>query len=161
MGPAASPMSKTVPNTPIAAPRPRAEARSAVSALVTGVTAPTPRPSSGATRMKAVRLSLRNISGSAVAQSSRPMTMTGIRPIVSFTPLSESRKERPMRKTLVIAGTLLLATPATSAMPHDADSYQDFFNHSLDHAQHQRFHQQFNAEHRDAHEEGFANPQEH
>src|SRR5438445_2189671 len=59
MGPAASPMSQMVPNTPMAAPRRRAEARSAMSALVTGVTAPTPRPSSGATRTKAIRLSLR------------------------------------------------------------------------------------------------------
>ena len=43
------------------------------SALLTGVTAPTPRPSSGATRTKTVRLSLRKISGSAVAQSKGPL----------------------------------------------------------------------------------------
>jgi hypothetical protein len=73
----------------------------------------------------------------------------------------QSPKERHVRKTLIIAGTLLLATPATSALAHDSDYYQDFFNHSLDHSEHQRFHQQFNAEHRDAHEEGFSNPQEH
>src|SRR5262249_4087683 len=65
IGPAASPMSQMVPNTPMAAPSRRAEARSAMSALVTGVTAPTPTPSSGAARRKTLRLSLRKINGSA------------------------------------------------------------------------------------------------
>jgi hypothetical protein len=46
MGPAASPMSEMVPNTPIAAPRPRVEA---ISALAHGATAAMPRPRSGAT----------------------------------------------------------------------------------------------------------------
>ncbi len=85
MGPAASPTSQIVPNTPMAAPRRRAEARSAISALVTGVTAPTPRPSSGATSTNADTLSLRKMSGSAIAQSRRPITMTGIRPTRSDT----------------------------------------------------------------------------
>jgi hypothetical protein len=46
MGPAASPMSEMVPNTPIAAPRPRVEA---ISALAHRATAAMPRPRSGAT----------------------------------------------------------------------------------------------------------------
>jgi hypothetical protein len=66
-----------------------------------------------------------------------------------------------MRKALTIAGMLLLATPATSALAHDSNPVQDFFGHFLDHAEHNRFHQQFNAEHRGAHEEGFADPEEH
>jgi hypothetical protein len=75
--------------------------------------------------------------------------------------LSERPKERTMRKALMIAGTLLLAIPATSVLAHDSDYYQDYFRHLRDHFEHQRFHQQFNGVHRDAHEEGFANPQEH
>src|SRR5215469_9323156 len=62
-----------------------AEARSAMSALVTGVTAPTPTPSSGAAKRKKARLSLRKINGSAAAQSRRPTMMTGIRPTRSET----------------------------------------------------------------------------
>jgi hypothetical protein len=46
MGPAASPMSEMVPNTPIAAPRPRVEA---ISALAHRAIAAMPRPRSGAT----------------------------------------------------------------------------------------------------------------
>src|SRR5215469_12443573 len=80
IGPAASPTSQMVPNTPMAAPRRRAEARSAMSALVTGVTAPTPTPSSGAAKRKKARPSLRKINGSAAAQSRRPTMMTGVRP---------------------------------------------------------------------------------
>jgi hypothetical protein len=75
--------------------------------------------------------------------------------------LYPAAKERTMRKALILAGTLLLATPATSALAHDSDPVQNFFSHLLDHGEHHRFHQQFNAEHSDAHEEGFANPQEH
>jgi len=67
IGPAASPMSQIVPNTPMAAPRRRAEARSAISALVTGVTAAMPKPRIGATMTKVMKSSLRKISGSAAA----------------------------------------------------------------------------------------------
>src|SRR4030065_313925 len=52
MGPAASPMSQMVPNTPMAAPRRRAEARSALSALVTGVETANTRPTKGALRKR-------------------------------------------------------------------------------------------------------------
>src|SRR6266850_5189588 len=77
IGPAASPTSQIVPNTPMAAPKRRAEARSAISALVTGVTAAMPKPSIGATMTKVAKSSLRKISGSAAAHRRRPMTITG------------------------------------------------------------------------------------
>jgi hypothetical protein len=74
---------------------------------------------------------------------------------------SKCLKEAAMRNALVIAGSLLLASPATSALAHDSDRYQDFFSHLLEHAEHQRFHQQFRAEHGDAHEQGLSGPQGH
>lgn len=66
-----------------------------------------------------------------------------------------------MKRFLFVAGALLLAAPLNAALAHDGGYYMPYFQHQMDHLEHQRFHQEFGEAHEDAHAEGFRNGREH
>src|SRR2546425_4735702 len=80
IGPAASPLSQMVPNTPIAEPRRPALTRSATRAVVDGVTMATPRPKSADGSKRSQNEANAGIAGSVTAHRKRPATIIGLRP---------------------------------------------------------------------------------
>jgi len=61
-------------------------------------------------------------------------------------------------KALLAAAVLALAVPATAALAHDDDNYNQ---HQRDHTAHYGFHRDVNEAHQRAHEQGFYSRWEH
>src|SRR5437667_11581339 len=80
IGPAASPQSQIVPNTPIADPIRPALTRSATRAVVEGVTMATPSPKSAEARKRNQTEVSAGTAGSLRAHTNRPAKIMGFRP---------------------------------------------------------------------------------